>query len=128
MMASSFGPAQETLKDMLHELDSARFEAAVSSMNDATQSAPEIVRPSKFWQDLNRRHAERLSSSGIANFKRTLAKDYFTWMRVLPWDSQIRFLISQVPLSATLGAIFGTFVPFKHQHIRFAEGFALNFL
>lgn len=90
--------------------------------------APFVVQPSKFWQDLNRRHTERMAVSGIANFKRTLAKDYFTWMRVLPWDSQIRFLLAHLPLSATLRAIVGTFRPFRHEHIPMAEGFALNFL
>ena len=113
---------------MRHELNAARFAADLSSMNDSMQAAPEVIRPSKFWQELNRKHAQRLSESGIENFKRTLAKDYFTWMRVLPWDSQIRFLISQLPVSATMGALFGTIAPPKHQHIPLAEGFALNFL
>lgn len=90
--------------------------------------APTIVQASEFWQQLNRRHRERLKASGLGNFKRTTAKDYFTWMRVLPWDAQIRFLISHIPLSATLRAIVGTFSPLRHQHIPLAEGMALNFL
>lgn len=90
--------------------------------------APEIVQASEFWQRLNRLHRERLQASGLANFKRTMAKDYFTWMRVLPWDSQIRFLVSHLPISATLKAIVGTFRPLRHQHIPLAEGLALNFL
>ena len=91
------------------------------------ESAPEIVQPSKYWIDLNRRHAERMAS-GIENFKRTLAKDYFTWMRVLPWDPQIRYLLAQLPFPAIARAILGTFRPFKHPHIPVLEGWALNFL
>ncbi|MGZ2411717.1 putative sugar O-methyltransferase [Sphingomonas sp. F9_3S_D5_B_2] len=106
----------------------ASFEGALSQMDAAMRTAPEVVRPSKFWQELNRKHGERLSSSGIGNFKRTLAKDYFTWMRVLPWDSQIRFLISQLGPLATFEAIIGTFSPLKHRHIPLVEGLALNFL
>src|SRR6185436_15499259 len=61
------------------------FDAVLREMTAEMSAAPEIVRASKYWVDLNRRHTERVSSAGIANFKRTLAKDYFTWMRVLPW-------------------------------------------
>ncbi len=106
----------------------AGFQDVMRSMLEEMTRAPAIVQPSKFWQELNQRHSKRLASSGIENFKRTLAKDYFTWMRVLPWDSQIRFLISHLPLSATLRAAVGAFAPLKHRHIPLAEGLALNFL
>lgn len=104
------------------------FRATLSAMTEEMKLAPEVVQPSKFWQDLNRRHLERTASAGIENFKRTLAKDYFTWMRVLPWDSQIRFLVSQLPITATIRAVLGVMFPFKHRHIPILEGFALNFL
>jgi putative sugar O-methyltransferase len=104
------------------------FRTTLNAMAEEMKAAPEVVQPSKFWQDLNRRHLERTASTGIENFKRTLAKDYFTWMRVLPWDSQIRFLVSQLPITATLRAALGVVFPFKHRHIPVLEGFALNFL
>ncbi|OWK19704.1 hypothetical protein AJ88_38915 [Mesorhizobium amorphae CCBAU 01583] len=104
------------------------FSAALRAMFDEMKAAPAEMQPSKFWQDLNRRHAERTVSSGIANFKRTLAKDYFTWMRVLPWDPQIRFLVGHLPLADSLRAALGVLSPFKHRHIPLLEGFALNFL
>ncbi|MDX8520449.1 putative sugar O-methyltransferase [Mesorhizobium dulcispinae] len=104
------------------------FRATLHSMVDEMKAAPEVMQPSKFWQDLNRRHAERTTSAGIANFKRTLAKDYFTWMRVLPWDPQIRFLVGHLPLVASIRAALGVVTPFKHRHIPLPEGFALNFL
>lgn len=92
------------------------------------ESAPQIVQPSKYWLDLNQRHSARMASTGIDSFKRTLAKDYFTWMRVLPWDPQIRFLLANLPLSAIARAIVGTFRPLRHDHIPLSEGLALNFL
>lgn len=104
------------------------FASVLRRMMTDMETAPEIVQPSKYWQDLNRRHSERMASQGVENFKRTLAKDYFTWMRVLPWDTQIRFLLSRLPLSAIASAVVGTFRPFKHEHIPLAEGWALNFL
>lgn len=107
---------------------SAEFAEILDQLETEMERAPEIVQASEFWQRLNRRHRERLQASGLENFKRTTAKDYFTWMRVLPWDAQIRFLISHIPLSATLRAIAGTFSPLRHKHIPLAEGLALNFL
>jgi putative sugar O-methyltransferase len=108
--------------------DGDRFAAVNEAMLAEMANAPEVVQPSSFWAELNRRHSERLAATGIAHFKRTLAKDYFTWMRVLPWDSQIRFLVAHLPLSATLRAAAGAFAPLRHDHIPVAEGLALNFL
>lgn len=105
-----------------------QFGSLLHAMDVEMRNAPEIVRPSKYWADLNRRHLQRTAEHGIENFKRTLAKDYFTWMRVLPWDAQIRFLVKNLPLSATLKAAIGVIRPFKHPYIPLLEGFALNFL
>jgi putative sugar O-methyltransferase len=41
---------------------------------------PEVYQPSKFWQQLNEQNITQLESSGIANVKRTLAQNYFTWV------------------------------------------------
>lgn len=101
-----------------------RLSAAMAEM----ERAPEVVRPTAFWADLNRQHAARLAETGIGNFRRTLARDYFTWMRVLPWDSQIRFLVRQLPPARVLGAIAGTFRPLKHAHVGLAESWAMTFL
>jgi hypothetical protein len=54
--------------------------------------------PSQFWMELNKKHCEHLDRHGFENFKRTLAKEYFTWTRIWPWDSQIRFLLRRLPL------------------------------
>jgi putative sugar O-methyltransferase len=107
-------------------LERRSFASILRRMMQDMETAPEIVQPSKYWQDLNRRHFERLSETGIEDFKRTLAKDYFTWMRVLPWDSQIRFLVKSLPMSAVLKAVVGTFR--KHANIPWTESLALNFL
>jgi putative sugar O-methyltransferase len=86
------------------------------------------VQPSKYWEELNRRGQGWLDSSGFDNFKRTVAKHYFTWMQVRPWDPQIRFLVSQLPWTATLANIIRTFMPPKHQHMPMVESLAYNFL
>ena len=104
------------------------FTALLDRLDLEMEHAPAIVKASAFWTELNQRHRERLTAEGLANFKRTAAKDYFTWMRIWPWDSQIRFLIRNIGLAGTVKAVLGTFRPLRHAHIPLAEGLALNFL
>ncbi|MDG2375376.1 MAG: putative sugar O-methyltransferase [Woeseiaceae bacterium] len=54
---------------------------------------PEIL-PSKYWEELNRKNLQQLVESRYENFKRTVARNYFTWI-VNPFNKQIRFLMSQ---------------------------------
>ncbi len=107
---------------------SENFAKILDQMHEQIAVAPEIVRPSSFWIEMNKRHTKAIFSKGVENFKRTLARDYFMWTRVLPWDSQIRFLIKNLPITATLRAAMGVIVPFRHRGIPLFEGFALNFL
>ncbi len=86
------------------------------------------VQPSKYWVELNRSDEAQLVAVGFENFKRTVAKHYFTWTQIWPWDSQLRFLMSHLPLTATCANIFRTFQPIKHQHMPISQSLAVNFL
>ena len=105
-----------------------QLDAVLRQMQEEMASAPDIVRPSKYWEELNKQHLIDTASEGIGSFKRTLARNYFMWTRLLPWDSQVRFLVSHLPLIATVRAALGIFAPFTHRRIPLFEGFALNFL
>ena len=94
---------------------------------DLQRGRPE-VQPSRYWVELNRSDESALLAVGFENFKRTVAKHYFTWTQIWPWDSQLRFLMSQVPLTATCANIVRTFQPLKHQHIPIRQSLAVNFL
>lgn len=86
------------------------------------------VQPSKYWIELNKSDEAQLVAVGFENFKRTVAKHYFTWTQIWPWDSQLRFLMSQLPLAATCANIFRTFQPLKHEHMPISQSLAVNFL
>jgi putative sugar O-methyltransferase len=50
----------------------------LETMVTALAHAPEIYQPSRFWEDLNRRHADLLyDESDFRNFKRTVNTSYF---------------------------------------------------
>jgi putative sugar O-methyltransferase len=84
----------------LSEQDLARIEL----MFEAMEGGEPLAGPSKYWIELNRRNAEQMALHGYENFKRTVALNYFTWTKLLPWDSQVRFLVARLPLATTLRA------------------------
>ncbi len=105
-----------------------RVKQAIEAMfADLERGRPE-VQPSKYWIELNKSDRGQLLATGFENFKRTVAKHYFTWTKIWPWDAQIRFLVSNLPLSATVANIFRTFFPIKHRHIPLFESLAYTFL
>jgi putative sugar O-methyltransferase len=86
------------------------------------------VQPSRYWIELNRSDESQLVASGFENFKRTVARHYFTWSKIWPWDSQIRFLVSQLPIAATCANVVRTFQPLKHRHVPLLQSLVVNFL
>ena len=61
-------------------------------MLNEVASLPAELEPSRYWQKLSRKNLQQLSESGYENFKRTLARNYFTWV-VPPLSRQGRFLM-----------------------------------
>jgi putative sugar O-methyltransferase len=57
----------------------------------ALDKGDEVFRPSAFWQALNARNMADLRKSGLDNFKRTLARTYFTFTFFTD-SAQFRFL------------------------------------
>lgn len=76
--------------------------ARIEEMFRALSSAPSEVKPSRYWEELNKMNVAQLQEDGFENFKRTIALNYFTWARIFPWDSQIVFLCRHVGIAATI--------------------------
>lgn len=68
-----------------------------------------LTRPSRYWEELNKMNMAQLNEQGYENFKKTIALNYFTWVRILPWDSQIVFLCKNLPAGAIARALRGAF-------------------
>ena len=100
----------------------------LSAMITELQKGRPEVQPSKYWIELNKSDQGQLYAAGFENFKQTVAKHYFTWTQIWPWDPQIRFLMSQLPLTTTIANVFRTFSPLKHTHLSLTESLACNFL
>lgn len=76
-----------------------------SMFNAMNASKKEMTKPSKYWIELNRMNYEQLKENGFLNFKKTIALNYFTWVRIMPWNSQIRFLVKRLPSAAVISAL-----------------------
>jgi SAM-dependent methyltransferase len=81
--------------------------ARIANMFSALATEEPLAHPSLYWEELNKMNLAQLEEHGYENFKRTIALNYFTWVRILPWDSQIIFLCKNLPIKAILRALRG---------------------
>lgn len=79
----------------------------LSAMLDELANAPSEVLPSTYWTELNALNLRQLGESGYDSFKRTLARNYFTWVAA-PGDPQLRFLRAALPLARVARAALKT--------------------
>jgi len=71
--------------------------ATLERMFAALDKGDEVFRPSAFWQTINARNVADLRESGLDNFKRTLARTYFTFTFFTD-SAQFRFLARRTKL------------------------------
>ena len=75
------------------------------------------VLPSKYWEKLNRKNLEQLADSKYENFKRTVARNYFTWI-INPFDEQLRFLMREAGAWPSIGILFSALFAPRHDHLK----------
>lgn len=75
------------------------------------------ILPSKYWEELNRKNLQQLAGSGYENFKRTVARNYFTWI-VNPWNKQIRFLMREAGIRQSVGIFFRALAAERQEHLK----------
>lgn len=85
-------------------------------MFESVQSGDARGRPSKYWIELNKMNMAQLRHHGYENFKRTIALNYFTFARILPWDAQFRFLLSRLPIRKSLACLKAALFARKHDY------------
>lgn len=76
------------------------------------EKAPQAVQPSKFWRSINESHLQQFN---LDTFKRTLAKQYFTFFLGFR-DSQIKFLHKNVRKRFILATFIKTLFSAKFAH------------
>jgi putative sugar O-methyltransferase len=103
----------------------------LTAMFASLESGDDRARPSKCWVELNRMNLAQLQQHGYENFKRTIALNYFTFVRILPWDAQIVFLLRKLPWSVSLNCVKRAFSTRKHEYFsafNWIQSLLYNFL
>jgi putative sugar O-methyltransferase len=103
----------------------------LAAMFASVDSGDVMARPSKYWVELNKMNLAQLQQHGYENFKRTIALNYFTFARILPWDAQFRFLVRKLPLRAILICLKKALFARKHDYFssfNWIQSLLYNFL
>lgn len=75
------------------------------------------VLPSKYWEELNRKNLRQLADTRYENFKRTLARNYFTWI-INPFDEQLRFLMREAGIWRSIRILLNSITAELHPPLR----------
>ena len=105
--SSNKDPAEEVL---------AMYPEMQGMLDEFPKFRPEIL-PSKYWEELNRKNLQQLVESRYENFKRTVARNYFTWI-VNPFNKQIRFLMSQAGIRQSISYLMKALVAPSHNYFK----------
>jgi len=103
----------------------------LSFMMDHLHKAPSIYRPSKYWMELNLLNVRQLYNYGYENFKKTIALNYFTFVRITPLNPQIIFLIKNIPFSISRNLFLKAIFDKKHDFFskfNYIQSVLYNFL
>jgi putative sugar O-methyltransferase len=103
----------------------------LDEMFAAVDAGDARARPSKYWIELNRMNLAQLQQHGYGNFKRTIALNYFTFVRILPWDPQIVFLLRRLAPSLSFKCLRRAFSTRTHDYFsafNWIQSLLYNFL
>jgi putative sugar O-methyltransferase len=103
----------------------------LAAMFASVESSDVRARPSRYWVELNKMNLAQLQEHGYENFKRTIALNYFTFVRILPWDAQFRFLLRRLPLRTSMGCLKKALFARKHEYFssfNWIQSLLYNFL
>ena len=89
----------------------------IRSMFDEFPKYRKEVLPSKYWEELNRKNLQQLADSKYENFKRTLARNYFTWI-INPFDEQLRFLMREAGAWPSIGILCNALFAPRHDPLK----------
>jgi putative sugar O-methyltransferase len=111
LLAREYSDLDPRLREMLNEFPKFREE----------------ILPSKYWEQLNKKNLRQISDSSYENFKRTVARNYFTFI-VTPWNQQTRFLMRSLPFGQALSIFFGAFFAPRHELFKWYQSLYYDLL
>jgi len=89
----------------------------IRAMFDEFPNYRNEILPSKYWEELNRKNLQQLADNKYENFKRTVARNYFTWI-VNPMNTQTRFLMREAGFWQSAKIFAGAFSSPRHDLLK----------
>jgi putative sugar O-methyltransferase len=89
----------------------------IQAMFDEFPKYRREILPSKYWEELNRKNLQQLADSRYENFKRTLARNYFTWI-VNPLNKQTRFLMREAGIRQSVRIVANAICSPRHELLK----------
>ncbi len=99
----------------------------IRAMCDEFRNYRREILPSKYWEELNRKNLRQLAENKYENFKRTLARNYFTWM-INPFDEQLRLLMREAGVARSLRYLMSAIAAPRHPPLNKKHTFYYNTL
>jgi putative sugar O-methyltransferase len=99
---------------------------ALREIVDHFVETPEAFLMSDYWWFLAKRNIEELQNVGYANFKQTVARNYYTWV-----GDEANLLLGNVDIAAAMKRVGSMTIPMreifrKHDHFTLKESIAFN--
>ena len=113
--------------DNLLAREQSGLDPRLREMLDEFPKFREEILPSKYWEQLNKKNLQQISDSSYENFKRTVARNYFTFI-VTPWNQQTRFLMRSLPFGQAVRIFFGAFFAPRHELFKWYQSIYYNLL
>jgi len=115
----------------MDQIDGKPMDLRISEMFEELSHAREEVLPSKLWTQLNNQNVQQLESDGYENFKRTITKNYFTWVIGVMSPgikSQYTYLWQHLPSITLLSVGLRTLFMGSHAEIPWKNAVSYNLL
>jgi putative sugar O-methyltransferase len=103
----------------------------INEMIEDLSHAREEVLPSKFWIELNNKNVHQLETEGYENFKRTVVRNYFTWIsgvRDSVIRSQLTYLFRNLSIVTLLPVTIRTLFTANHEDLNWMHTVSYNLL
>src|SRR5574340_682734 len=97
------------------------MEPRLELMFNAMSHARAEILPSAYWEELNRNNVSQLEQFGYENFKRTIAKSYFTWLTSGDTLSQLTFCAGHIPFISLVSNVVRAIMGPKHDYFSWKQ-------
>ena len=92
------------------------------------EKSSSILKPSRFWGEINKVHIKLLKHGGYSNFKSNLARQYFANIPFFLLNRQIQFLVFNLSPFITIKFLIKSIFIGKHKYYSYFDSIGYSFI